>query len=88
MIGYHYLEGLSWIDSLLDAAMIPDGYGTYSRTHKRLCLKFCNHLRFVQWCGIFNVIGCFLAPVIHRFMHHFHFDDDNKLFIPFSKVHN
>ncbi|HND72728.1 MAG TPA: hypothetical protein PLM03_12045, partial [Bacteroidia bacterium] len=27
MVGYHYLEGLSWIDSMLEASMILTGMG-------------------------------------------------------------
>lgn len=29
MVGYHVLAGLGWVDSLLDASMIPGGMGPW-----------------------------------------------------------
>lgn len=77
MIGYHYLEGLSWIDSLLDAAMILTGMGPIHSLTNDYAKIFATIYALYSGVAFLTVIAVFLAPVIHRFMHHFHFDDDN-----------
>jgi hypothetical protein len=57
MCGYHFLEGLSWIDSLLNASMILGGHGTRQHTANygwknlciRLCLVFRGHIAGIGW---------------------------------------
>ena len=72
IIGYHVLEGLPWIDSLLNAAMILGGMGPVDRlvtTGGKLFASF-----YALFSGIIFLVslGVMLAPVIHRFMHKFH----------------
>ena len=77
MTGYHFLEGLSWIDSLLDASMILTGMGPVHALTNNCAKIFASFYALYSGVAFLTVIAVFLAPVIHRFMHHFHFDDDN-----------
>lgn len=77
MAGYHYLEGLSWIDSMLEASMILTGMGPIHPLTNDSAKIFATIYALYSGVAFLTVIAVFLAPVIHRFMHHFHFDDDN-----------
>jgi hypothetical protein len=72
MIGYHYLEHLSWVDSFLNAAMLLGGEGPLD--HERNTAGKLFEGLYAIYCGIavISVAGVVLAPVIHRFMHKLH----------------
>lgn len=72
--GYHYFEGLSWIDSLLNASMILGGMGEIS-PHKTDAGKIFASI-YALYAGFFMMVctGLLLAPVFHRILHHFHAD--------------
>jgi hypothetical protein len=78
VIGYHALERLSWIDSLLNAAMILGGMGPVSDLHTIPGKLFASF--YAIYCGVIflAVGGVLLAPVIHRFMHRFHLEDRSR----------
>lgn len=72
VLGYHGFEHLPWIDSLLNAAMILGGMGPINALHTvggklfASCYALFSGLLFVVTAGVL------FAPVIHRFLHHFH----------------
>jgi hypothetical protein len=72
MIGYHYLEHLSWIDAFLNAAMLLGGMGPLE--HERSTPGKLFEGVYAIYCGlaVISVAGVVLAPVIHRFMHRLH----------------
>ncbi len=74
MCGYHYYEGLSWLDSLLNAAMILGGMGPVDVLHTTAGKMFASF--YALYSGLLLVVcgGLFLAPVFHRILHHFHED--------------
>jgi hypothetical protein len=76
VFGYHTLEGLSWLDSLLNAAMILGGMGPVNELHTRAGKLFASF--YAIYCGVIFLVvaGVLLAPVIHRFLHHFHLESD------------
>lgn len=72
ILGYHGLEGMPWIDSTLNAAMILGGMGPVNplvTTAGKLFASF-----YALFSGIIFLVsvGVLLAPIIHRFMHKFH----------------
>lgn len=77
ILGYHFLEGLSWVDSMLNAAMILTGMGPIHALTNDSAKIFATIYALYSGVAFLTVIAVFMAPVIHRFMHHFHFDDDN-----------
>lgn len=74
MAGYHYLEGLPWLDSCLNASMILGGMGPVDTLHTTAGKVFASFYALFSGVVFLISVGVFLAPVIHRLMHHFHFD--------------
>lgn len=75
MSGYHYLENLSWIDSFENAAMILSGMGPVD-TMKTFAGKFfAGTYAIISGVVFLVMIGVVLAPLVHRFLHHFHAED-------------
>lgn len=72
MAGYHYLEGLSWVDSLLNASMILGGMGEVDALKTDAGKIFASF--YALYSGFFLIIcgGLFLVPVFHRILHKFH----------------
>ncbi len=72
MLGYHALEGLSWIDAFLNAAMLLGGMGPLD--HERNTAGKLFEGFYAIYCGlaVISVTGVILAPVIHRFLHKLH----------------
>ncbi len=74
VLGYHRLEGMSYLDSLLNASMILGGMGPVGEIHTAAGKLFAS--AYALFSGIcFLVIAAVLfAPVIHRFLHKFHLE--------------
>ncbi len=75
MAGYHWLEGLSWIDAYLNAGMILGGMGPVAKLHTIGGKLFA--ASYALFAGIVFLIGVgvVFAPVVHRAMHRFHLDE-------------
>jgi hypothetical protein len=78
VIGYHSLEGYSWVDSFLNAAMLMGGMGPVGIMHSDGGKIFAGI--FALYCGFIELvaIGIFAAPIFHRFLHHFHLESEKK----------
>jgi hypothetical protein len=76
VIGYHTLEGPSWIDSLLDAAMILGGMGPVHELHTAAGKVFAS--AYALYSGLVFLVagGVLLAPIFHRLLHQFHLEED------------
>lgn len=74
--GYHYLGGFDWIDSLLEASMILGGMGPMSRLPTDGAKIFASVYALFSGLVFIAVMGVVLSPVVHRFMHKFHLDED------------
>src|ERR1044072_7241620 len=75
ILGYHYIAGLSWIDSLLNTSMILGGMGpvdplmTHAAKNLASCYALFSGLAFI---GIVSVL---LAPFVHRLLHRVHAEE-------------
>ena len=72
--GYHRFAGLSWIDALLNAAMILGGMGPVDRLVTTGAKLFASAYAIFSGLVFISVMGVVLAPVIHRIIHKFHLD--------------
>jgi hypothetical protein len=74
MVGYHMLEGFSWVDSFLNASMLMGGMGPIGTLHKDAGKVFAGV--YALYCGLIELvaIGISAAPIVHRFLHHFHIE--------------
>jgi hypothetical protein len=71
---YHILEGLGWVDSILNASMILGGMGPVNEVHTTLGKLFAS--AYALFSGIFFLViaGVIFAPIFHRFLHKFHLE--------------
>ena len=72
ILGYHFLEGLSWIDALVNASMILGGMGPVNPLQTTAGKFFASFYALYSGMILLIMAGVILAPVVHRFLHHFH----------------
>jgi hypothetical protein len=81
ILGYHFLEGLAWIDALVNAAMILGGMGPVDALHTDAGKLFASFYALYSGIVFLLAVGIIFAPVFHRILHHFHLetgtDDSN-----------
>ncbi len=75
-VGYHVTEGLDWIDSLLNAAMILTGMGPASTLHTQSGKLFATAYALFSGIVFLSAAALLLAPVFHRLIHHFHLEGE------------
>jgi len=78
ILGYHYFAQLSWIDSLLNAAMILSGMGEISELTSFEAKLFASFYAIFAGTLFLVGIGILIAPVFHRFLHKFHLEGKNS----------
>jgi hypothetical protein len=76
MIGYHFLENLSWIDSLLNASMILGGMGPVNPLQTNAGKIFASFYALYSGVVLLASVGILATPIFHRFLHHFHLAED------------
>jgi hypothetical protein len=72
ILGYRYGEGLSWVDSLLNASMILSGMGPATELHTNAGKLFASACAIFSGVAFITTMAVLFAPVIHRFLHKFH----------------
>ena len=74
MCGYHYTEGFTWLDSLLNASMILGGMGPVDVLKTDAGKYFASFYSLYSGLFIIGMMGIILTPFIHRVMHKLHAD--------------
>lgn len=74
--GYHFMGRLSWMDSLLNASMILTGMGPVDRMDSDGGKLFSSFYALYSGLAFLTVMAVFLAPVVHRFLHKIHIEED------------
>ena len=71
---YHFVEGLPWADSFLNASMLLGGMGPVNPLHTTAG-KWLAGL-YALFAGIVFLVlaGVMLAPVIHHVLHKYHLE--------------
>lgn len=77
MLGYAGFEGMSAVDSFVNAAMILSGMGPVQSLNTAGGKIFAGLYAIISGIVIFGVAGIALAPLFHRMMHRFHLQDDD-----------
>ncbi len=73
--GYHWLAGLDWVDSLLEASMILGGMGPINALANTSAKIFASIYALFSGVVFIALTGLLLTPVVHRLMHKFHLKD-------------
>ena len=74
MYGYHTLEGLSWLDSFLNASMLLGGMGPVGDIPTESGKLFASFYALYAGLVFIASAGVLLAPVLHRLMHSLHLE--------------
>lgn len=75
--GYHWIAGLGWIDSLLNASMILGGMGPVNQLTTRGAKIFASAYALFSGLVFIAIMGVVLAPIVHRMLHKFHIDEED-----------
>ncbi len=78
ILGYHYIAGLSWLDALLNAAMILTGMGPVAPMVTPAAKLFASAYALFSGVVFLSAMGIVMSPIFHRIMHRFHADDDSE----------
>ena len=78
ILGYHFLGNLSWVDSLLEASMILAGMGPVAVMQNDAVKLFASFYALLSGCVFLTSASVMIAPVLHRFLHHFHKDNNHR----------
>lgn len=73
-LGFHFLEGFTWVDSVVNAAMIMTGNGPIVELTTTGGKLFAAVDALLGEALYVVVVAVLLAPIFHRLMHTFHLE--------------
>jgi hypothetical protein len=76
MVGYHAIEDQPWVDAYLSAAMILSGMGPVGQPLTTSGKLFAGSYALYSGFVALICVGVLGAPVLHRFLHRFHIEED------------
>ena len=71
MLGYRELEGMTWIDALLNASMILGGMGPVGELHTDAGKIFASCYALFSGVVFIATTGVLFAPLLHRLLHRY-----------------
>jgi hypothetical protein len=78
VLGYHYLAGFAWVDSLLNASMILSGMGPVGDFKNDTGKVFASFYALFSGLVFITIAGIIVAPVAHRLLHWFHIEEETR----------
>ena len=75
VLGYHFTEGLSWLDALLNASMILGGMGPVAQLHTQAGKIFASLYALFSGAVFLGIAGIVVAPLAHRLLHRLHLEE-------------
>ena len=78
MVGYHFLEGMAWIDAFVNASMILSGMGPVGQLETSGGKLFAGLYALYSGLAFILATGIVFAPIVHRMVHRFHLEEDKE----------
>ena len=75
VMGYRYIAGFTWVDSLLNASMILSGMGPVGNLTTDAAKIFASAYALFSGLVFIGATGLLLTPIFHRVLHRFHFEE-------------
>jgi len=75
ILGYHFIAGFNWVDSLLNAAMILTGMGPVGTLNSDAAKLFATAYALFSGVIFITATGILLSPIFHRVLHRFHIEE-------------
>ena len=72
--GYHFLDKLSWLDSLLNASMILGGMGPVDAIRTPAGKLFASFYALFSGVVFLVIVGILIVPIGHRLLHSLHLE--------------
>jgi len=76
--GYKMVEGMAWVDALLNASMILAGMGPVTELKTTGGKLFASAYALFSGIVFFSAAAFLAAPWLHRFLRRFHLDMDEE----------
>jgi hypothetical protein len=76
VLGYHYIAGFRWVDSLLNASMILGGMGPVDPLPGDAAKLFASAYALFSGLAFVGVVSLMIAPFAHRILHRLHLEED------------
>jgi hypothetical protein len=73
--GYRFWGGLSWLDALVNAAMILGGMGPVDPIASVAGKLFASAYALFSGVLLLSSVGILLTPIAHRLLHRLHLED-------------
>lgn len=77
ILGYHFIAGFNWVDSLLNAAMILTGMGPVNTLNSDAAKLFASAYALFSGVVFITATGILIAPIFHWVLHRFHIEERN-----------
>lgn len=74
ILGYKILENMSWIDAMLNSAMILGGMGPVNDLTTDAGKLFASFYALFSGIIFLVAVSLFVAPIFHRVLHIFHLE--------------
>ena len=78
ILGYHFIAGFNWVDSLLNASMILSGMGPVGTLDSNAAKVFASGYALFSGVVFITATGILLGPMFHRVLHRFHIEERNS----------
>jgi hypothetical protein len=78
MVGYHYYEGMNWTDAYVNASIILSGMGPMTPLETTGGKLFAGSYALYSGLALILATGLIFAPVVHRLLHRFHLESDQR----------
>jgi hypothetical protein len=75
VLGYHYIAGFRWVDSLLNASMILGGMGPVDPLPSDAAKLFASAYALFSGLAFVGVVSLMIAPFAHRILHRLHLEE-------------
>jgi hypothetical protein len=72
ILGYHWIAGLGWVDSLLNASMILAGMGPVNPLNTDGAKIFASAYALFSGVVFIMATGVLLSPIFHHVLYKFH----------------
>ena len=76
--GYHFLEGMSWTDAFVNAAMILSGMGPVTDLQTTGAKVFAGCYALYSGLVLILATGIILGPFVRLVLHRFHLETKSK----------
>jgi hypothetical protein len=74
ILGYHFIAGFNWVDSVLNASMILAGMGPVGSLTSDAAKLFASAYALFSGVVFITATGILLSPMFHRVLHRFHIE--------------